>query len=166
MLVVENGSLLANANSFVSVEEVRNYALFRTYALSNPDIEIEKACILAMDYLETFRDKFKGAKVDPAVQTLQFPRDGVFVDNYELPSAVIPQVLKLAQCQLVIEVLAGTDLMPSGDGREVIREKVDVLETEYALGAGGSPQPSFHKVLRFLEPLLKTSSVSLTSERI
>lgn len=166
MLVVENGSMVVNANSFVSIEDVRNYALFRTSALPNLDGEIDKACILAMDYLETFRDKFKGSKVDPASQSLQFPRNGVFVDNYELPSTIIPQVLKLAQCQLAIEVLSGQDLMPSGDGRQVIREKVDVLETEYSPNGGSNPQPAFHKALRFLEPLLKTSSLSLSSRRI
>jgi hypothetical protein len=47
--------------------------------------------------------------------------------------------------------------MPTGDGREVIREKIDVLETEYAPGSGGAAQPVLSKVRAFLAPVLKTA---------
>jgi hypothetical protein len=50
--------------------------------------------------------------------------------------------------------------MPTGTGREVIREKVDVLETEFAAGAGGSPQPYLAKVRALLAPLLSTSGTA------
>lgn len=153
-LVIENGSLVAGANSYVSVAEARAYAAARASTFPADDTEAEAALIVAMDYLEGFRDQFKGKKVDPATQALQWPRTGVQIDGWDVPADHIPKELKAAQMQLAVESAAGTDLMPTGDGREVIREKVDVLETEYAPGAGGAPQPVLAKVRALLAPLL------------
>lgn len=157
-LVIENGSLVAGANSYVSVAEARAYAAARASTFPADDVDgniaAEAALIVAMDYLESFRDQFKGRKVDPATQALQWPRTGVQIDGWDVPADHIPNELKAAQMQLAVEGAAGTDLMPTGDGREVIREKVDVLETEYAPGAGGAPQPVLAKVRALLAPLL------------
>jgi hypothetical protein len=155
-LVIENGSLVAGANSYVGVADARAFAEARASNLPVDDSEVEAALIVAMDYLESLRGEYQGKKVDPATQALQWPRTGVVLDGWQVPVDHIPQVLKFAQSQLAIEAAAGTDLMPTGDGREVIREKVDVLETEYAPGAGGAPQPYLAKVRAFLEPLISS----------
>ena len=149
-LVIENGSLVLGANSFVDVAAVRTYANARAAnSLPADDITgnaaIEAACIIAVDYLESFRDEYKGTKVDPATQTLQWPRRGALLDGWELPITTIPELLKNAQCQLVIEYLAGVDLTPTGNGKEIIREKVDVIETQYAEGTNTNSQPYFTK---------------------
>ena len=154
-LVIENGSLVSGANSFVSVAEARAFAEARASTLPEDDGAVEVALIVAMDYLESLRAEYQGAKVAPATQALQWPREGVSLDGWEVPATVIPDVLKSAQCQLAIEAAGGLDLMPTGNGREVIRKKVDVLETEYAPGAGGSVQPVLAKVRAYLAPLLK-----------
>lgn len=153
-LVIENGSLVAGANSYVGVADARAFAEARASNLPEDDTAVESALIVAMDYLESLRAQYQGRKVDPAYQALQWPRTGVVVDGWEVPFDHIPQNLKFAQCQLAIEAANGLDLSPTGDGREVIREKVDVLETEYAPGGGGAPQPFLAKVRNFLEPLL------------
>lgn len=153
-LVIEDGSLVAGATSYVSVAEARAYAAARASTLPADDAQVEAALIVAMDYLESLRGEYQGRKVDPATQDLQWPRVGVQLDGWDVPPTTIPKILKDAQCQLALESAAGTDLMPTGDGREVIREKVDVLETEYAPGAGGAPQPFFAKVNALLQPLL------------
>ena len=157
-LVIENGSLVAGANSFVSVAEARAYAEARASTFPANDTpgnaKVEAALIVATDYLETFGADYKGRKVSPGVQALQWPRIGAVVDGYEIPVDVIPQELKNAQCQLCVEIANGLDVMPTGNGREVIRKKVDVLETEYAPGAGGAPQPILARVRALLSPLL------------
>ena len=162
-LVIEDGSLVAEANSYVSVEMVREFAVSRAITSlpvndSAGNLAIEAACVLAGDYLESFRGEFKGSKVSPATQWLQWPRQNVRVEGWEVPITTIPKELKFAQCQLVIENLSGVDLSPTGDGREIIKEKVDVLEVEYAQGSNNSPQPHFVKVRHFLEPLLDSGS--------
>lgn len=153
-LVIENGSLVAGANSYVSVAEARAYATARASTLPADDTEVEAALIVAMDFLESLRGEYQGRKVNPATQSLQWPRTGVQIDGWDVPANHIPKELKDAQCQLAIESASGVDLMPTGDGREVIREKVDVLETEWAPGSGGAAQPIFTKVRAFLAPLL------------
>lgn len=153
-LIIENGSLVENATSYASIDAARAFAEARAATLPVDDPDLETLLIQAMDVLESLRDSFKGSKVDPATQALQWPRMDVVIDGYDLPITSIPKELIAAQCQLAIEANL-TDLMPTGDGRDVIREKVDVLETEYAPGSGGVAQPYFPKVQAFLAPLLK-----------
>lgn len=153
-LIVEDGSLPVDAVSYVTVAELRAFADARGSTLSEDDTLLEKALILAADYIEGFSDRFKGSKVDEE-QSLQFPRSGLYVDGFLISETVIHKSLKNAQCQLAIESAGGTDLQPTGDGREIIKEKLDVLETEWKPGAGGSPQPVFSKAMKFLAPLLK-----------
>lgn len=88
----------------------------------------------ALDYLETL--KFKGEKTDPA-QVLAWPRSGVYVDGVLLDDATVPAGIVKAQHALALEIDAGNDPMAS-IGREVKREKVDVLEVEYADGAAAT----------------------------
>jgi hypothetical protein len=159
-LVIENGSLVANATSYVSVAEVRAYAAARASTIpaadAPGDASIEAACIVAIDFLESFRGEFQGSKVDAASQALQWPRIGAWLDGAEIPATTIPKILKDAQCQLAIEAVNGLDLMPTGDGREVIRKKIDVLETEYRPGSGGAAQPVLTRVRALLGPLLSS----------
>lgn len=153
-LVIENGSLVAGANSYVSVADCRAYAAARQSTLPVDNTAVEAALIVAMDYLESLRADYQGSKVEPT-QALQWPRTGVVIDGTAWPADAIPPELRNAQCQLAIEGAAGTDLMPTSDGRELIREKIDVLENEWAPGSGGiNPQPIFTKVRAFLAPLL------------
>lgn len=152
-LVIEDGSLVTGANAFVTVAEVRAFAGARASTLAQDDPAIEKAVILAGDFVEALRGQFRGRKVT-ADQALQFPRLDLTVDGYPVAKDAIPKVLKDAQCQLALYVLAGTELQPSGNGREVIREKIDVLETEWKPGTGSNPQPALTKARALLAPLL------------
>ncbi len=161
-LVIEDGSLPLGANSFVTVAEVRAFATLRASTFSATDEAIETAAILAMDYINALRGQFKGSKATVG-QSLLFPRVGLTVDGFAVAENAIPQILKDAQAQLAVDALAGTDLQPSGDGREVIREKVDVLETEWKPGGGSNPQPALTKARALLAELLKTGGGLLVS---
>lgn len=167
-LVIEDGTGLANSNTYVGVEEARDYALARGVVLSADDGVVGAQLIQAMDYVESFRAKYQGRKTwprpgmdagHPHAQALQWPRTGVVLDcNYNLPDNVIPQELKQAQMQAAIEVHNGFVLMPSSDGRVVKKEKVDVIETEYMtadeVGGGGViGSASFPVLEALLEPL-------------
>ena len=161
-LIIENGTVVANASSYVTLAEARAFALARSVTLSAVDSEVESKCILAMDFLEALRDCFKGSKVG-SVQALQFPRYGVQIDGFDVASNTIPKLLKDAQCQLVIELASGIDLTPTDDGKFLIREKVDVIENEWA--PGGSNTPTLTKFDSIIAPLLKIASGGLTTRR-
>lgn len=166
-LVIEDGTGKADATSYVTVAEARAYATARGVTLPADDSAVEAQLTQAMDYLEAQRGRYQGYKTwpvgttaHPDAQGLQWPREGVIIDcHYQLPNNVIPGELKKAQMQAVLEIQAGLSLMPSGDGRVVKREKVDVIETEYMtgndLGAGGSMGPTFPALDALLEPLFE-----------
>ena len=152
-LTIETGSGVAGANSFATVAEARAFASARGLSLPAPDASVEAALVLACDKVETYR--FKGSKVDPA-QALQWPRADVYVEDGTEPLAsnAIPAKIKSAQIQFAIESAAGTDLQPTGTGQEVVREKVDVIETEFAPRGSGSVTPQFQKAEAYLAPFL------------
>lgn len=157
-LIVEDGTGMANSNTYVDEQQARDYADARGIELPADDADVGAMLISAMDYLEAQRARYQGSKTHPGVQALQWPRTGVILDcSYQLPDNVIPVELKNAQMQLALEVFAGNTLMPSSDGRVVKREKVDVIEREFMtgsdLGTGGLPSPSFPAVDALLAPL-------------
>lgn len=168
-LTIENGTGVAGADSYVTLIEARAYAAKRGLTLpASPagDTALEQLLTKAMDYIEWFRSRYQGLKTT-ATQPLQFPRTGVILDGYELASDVIPQILKDAQCQLAVDANS-TDLMPNGLGKEVVKEKVDVVEVQYAESGVTNAQPDFTKAQALLEPLFEIgkSGFTLTSERV
>lgn len=156
-LVIEDGSNVANANSYVTLDEIRDFAQARNETMPSDDAALEGMAIQAMDYLEGLRSKYQGKKTY-SDQPLQWPRSGVLIDCASWPEDKIPKELKNAQCQLCIEQLTFPDLSPSSDGFAVSREKVDVIEVEYAAGSNYAsatpvPAPSFPKVDAYLDVL-------------
>jgi len=165
-LTIEDGSGVAGANSYADVAEARAYASARGLTLTADNTKVEQALVLACDKLETYR--YKGTKTD-AGQGLLWPRSNVYLEDAEEPLAgdSIPDKIKQAQCQLAIESANGTDLLPTGTGREVIRTKVDVIETQYAERGSGSIVPEFNKAEALLAPFLASGgSLGLSTVRV
>jgi hypothetical protein len=164
-LVIENGTNVANANSYTTLAEIRAYALARGVTLPAVDATLEIAAIKAMDYLESIRAQYQGLKTY-STQALQWPRTGVWIDNVEFPSTSIPKLLKDAQCQLCIELNNGIDIMPTSTGYGIKREKVDLIETEYDVNIGTSIS-YMRAVVALLDPLLKVfKGFSLSALRV
>lgn len=160
-LIVEDGSGVPGANTYIDVSEARAYANARGLSLPSEDQAVERLLVSAMDYLEARRAEYKGAKADPT-NALQWPRVGVDIDGAPFPSDAIPIELKWAQAQLVVEQAAGRDLMPTGTGKEVIAERVEgAVERRYNPSGNSNPQPIFTKVEAFLKPLLRGGSLGL-----
>ena len=153
MLIIEDGSGVANANSYVSVAEYRAYAAPRGVSLPVSDAECETQLILAMDYMEA--QCWRGMPTYDD-QSLAMPRDEVYVSGSLIASDVIPGKIKFAQMQLAIQVNAGVDLMPTvvGGSASVVREKVGPLETEYATSLTVGTQPYFRSISALLAPYL------------
>lgn len=140
-LVVEDGSIVPNANTYVEVADLEAYAEARGAALP-VDEEAKKVLLIkAMDYLESRRSEYKGSRVSGA-QPLAWPRSGVvlYAGEDELPSTTLPVDLLRAQSALAI-ISQTVDLLPTvgADVRGVKREKIGPIETEYfGMGADGS----------------------------
>ena len=155
-LVIEDGTGVEGANSYITLAEARAYALERGVTLTADDAVLEAHLILAMDYLESLRDKYQGSKT-LSTNSLQWPRYPVYIDGTLIGSNVIPQELKDAEAQLAIEQHNGIVISPSVAEKvgAVKKEKVGPLETEYFAGTGSSTgQPVMTKVDELLAPLL------------
>lgn len=157
-LIVEDGSIVANANTYADLVSVRAFASARGVTLSAVDATLEPMVIKAMDYVESHRENFQGFKVSE-LQELQFPRSLVYVDGILISETSIPKCLISALCQAVIEISNNVDLMPTTTEPAIRKEVVGPIETEYAvsLGSGGF-SPELRKVDAFLRPVLNTSS--------
>lgn len=165
-LIVEDGSNVANSNSYASLTDIRAFASARGVTLPSDDGKLEILAVKAMDYLESFRKQFQGSKTnnvgdDPAApkvvpQSLQWPRIGVVIDDEDFDANSIPAELKKAQMQYCMELFGGNDAMPTTTGAFVKREKVGPLETEYSETLS-SDSPRMPKVDALLEPLLRGS---------
>lgn len=153
-IIVEDGTNIPNANSYVTVAELDNFALLRGYTLPVLEADREVLLIKGTDYTESFRSSFQGQKTY-SDQSLQWPRQPVYIDGYPISGASIPNDLKNAQMQAAIEVnLSGGDIQPN-TGKNIKKEKVDVIEVEYQDGSGALYAPTYPKVDTYIDPLLK-----------
>jgi hypothetical protein len=145
MIIVEDGSIVDNANSYVTVAELQAYAAARGITI---ELDEEHLLIRAMDYIESL--EFIGYRVQ-FDQELSWPRQEVWIDGFPLAFNVIPKQLKNAQMSLALEIDAGLDPMQPAP-RKTIREKVDVIEVQYS--ESGSSQPMARSYLIHLQKLL------------
>ena len=134
-LIVETGAIIAGAESYVSAADATTYHSNRgNTAWTGTDAVKEAALIRAAAHLDGYYcNRFKGLKVNPKSQPMQWPRNYVLIDGQAIDSDVIPQRIKDAQCELALIALSA-DLAPAVSAG-IKREKVDVLETEYFAGA-------------------------------
>lgn len=132
-LIVEDGTIVTGANSFVSEQEVLNYFLARGVALPNSTDEEKDAVavfgIKAMDYL--YIQNWKGLVVDPS-QPTPWPRKNIGVFP-QFPNNAVPAAVKQAQLSLALIVHEGGELIPylSGAG-VIIKDKIGPIETQYS----------------------------------
>lgn len=154
-LIVEDGTIVANANSYALRTQIIAYALARGIVI--PDtVATDANAINAMDYLLRFDDEWKGELVQPGVQALAWPREHVRIGTFDFPETEIPASLVNAQCQLAIYVSQGISLLPvSGAEAFVKREKIGPIETEYSetieLQSGNTPDfPAVNALLAAL----------------
>jgi len=98
-------------------------------------------------------------------QCLQFPRYELYIDGILIAETTIPDILKQAQCRLVMEINAGIDIMPTRTGASIKKETVGPISVEYSEGAGGLA-PEMSMVEALLDPLYGTKNVGITTIRV
>ena len=116
-IVVEDGTRVTGANSYVTEAELTAYAVARGITISG---DPEELLIKAMDYIEEL--DFIGVKYQYD-QALQWPRAYVMIDTYYIDQDEIPQQLKDALCEVAISI--DTDEDPLANVERVKKEKSD-----------------------------------------
>lgn len=164
-LIVEDGTGVANANTYINLAYLESYAADRGFTIPTVQADKEKFVLRAMDYLEARRMDYQGHKTDED-QTLQWPRTDVMFDCKALGVDVIPEVLKKAQCQLVVELQQRTRLFPvprTSSVEGLVTEKtVGPLTKKFAFNGQGLADPTkpivIASVESFLSPLTHKGS--------
>lgn len=130
-LIVENGSIVANANSYITIAEYNAWANARFGSRDTApgcDEDAESLILRAMDYFEA--QNFIGEKYTKN-QDLQWPRSWVNIDGYAVDSNEIPKQVKISIYELAYaEELGDSELETVA--RKVKRKKAGSVEIEYA----------------------------------
>lgn len=163
-LVVEDGSGKANANAFVTVEAVGDYAT----AIGNSSwgaaaqAEQEAAIVRATLYLRNEqRYPYRGTKRSYA-QRLPWPRTGAVEHRgLPVPEDAIPPAIADACCELAIRELDSPgSLQPdAARGGAVVSESVGPISTTYA--ADAPTETVIRTVAGLLAPLLRCDGDTL-----
>ena len=150
-LTVENGSLVANANTYVSGADFAAWADARgiTYP-AMPDLEYK--ILRAMDYIESL--DFVGQKHEET-QALQWPRDYVYIDGYSVESDEIPKEVKIAVYEAIKADIDGDSRLTASD-RETISETIGNISVTYK--SSSSMKRSIPAVSRALRKLVRNPS--------
>ena len=153
-LIVEDGSQVANSNSFVSDAEYKAYANLRglTVAATQPDREAH--LIAAMDYLKSIEGNVQGRRVS-STQSLMFPRLDVWLYGYTVNSDVIPQEIKNAQMEAAA-FSTSNEILTNSTNDNVKSQQLDVMRVEYFSG-GSMNKVNMQRVNAQLSALLQPS---------
>lgn len=179
-LVVEDGSNVADANTFVTFEEIQAYAEARGRSLpmtspeepAEPEIDeaaVNILAIKAMDYIVSRRLEYQGEITytgeaeGETKQLLPFPRTGLYIDGVEVADDEIPIEVKNLQCELVCLAAANIDFFPATNDRALRRSKTGPLEKEwFAPGL----RPVMLAVDAMIAPLLGAGAFALRTRRV
>ena len=153
ILIVEDGTGLADSNAYATAALVRAYAALRGIALSNDDTVIEPLIIVATDYIESQNFIYQQAS---SSQALSWPRidPWCYDPTLQFPSST----LVAATARLVIDQVNGVVLQPTtlGGQQFVVEERVDVITTRYSEKLGTLDTP----VMRIVNNILKSILVN------
>jgi hypothetical protein len=149
-LTIETGGITPGANAYADASLADPYHLDRGNAAWGSATNGQKSAALinATAYLDgKYRNRFKGVRVQPVVQPLEWPRTGVdivdghrggafsgytYYSNY--PSNIIPPEVIAATCELALRALGGPLAADIAPGDRIAKEKVDIIETTFAPG--------------------------------
>lgn len=183
VIVVETGVGLTNSNSYSSIADAKAYCLFRGVDISSNSSDAIAAWLInGADYVESYRARFKGRK-STVTQAMQWPRisgifphagffragfvpvhPGINIDGFFLDPTVIPDYIKRAQNQLVLDQANGVALFTSSDPDQTEKKvKIGPLEVEYDSTSNQSYLPAFQSLIA---PLLINGGAYLASQRV
>lgn len=148
-MVVEDGTGLSDADSFVSVTYAETYFSTRNVTEWASLLNKEALLIQATDYMEAvYSEAWKGTTLLDT-QALSFPR----IIDYD---TVYPDRLLKAVCELALKANGGS-LLTDVDQR-TIEEKIDVITVKYAEYSDQKTQYSF--VYSLISPYLMSGGIS------
>ena len=165
-LVVETGSIVAGANTYVSRADYIAYAA--TEGVTIPDeAAADLELIQAARYLDSLEVRLKGARVERD-QPLAYPRSGLTIEGFAWASDEIPRQVILAQMSTALDIHAGIDPYnpPANPERATKREEIDgAVKVEY-FGQDGAVKLSRDSTgTALIASLMRSSGLAIVGVR-
>jgi len=164
-LIIEDGTIVAGANSYVSDSQYVAWATLNQFTLSDATNR-ETAAVKAFTLIVTDYEKnFKGYRADKA-QTGSFPRKLLSAWGFDVASDEIPSDIKNAQMMLMANIIDGAttnDFTSKPEsGQLTSMEVVGVYKESYHSSGsanGGSTLATFPAVAKVLAPYMEDQSI-------
>jgi hypothetical protein len=152
-LIIEDGTVVANANSWVTDAEYKAYAKLKGHSIPATQPERESNLANAYDFINfTYEDRLQGWRVTPQTQTGCMPRSDIYAYNLLVASTSIPQDFKNAQMLASFSINAGVDTNAvKTDANLASFTVVGVYSEAYQSGSSTptlAQMPAVSKVLR------------------
>ena len=164
-IVVEDGTLVKGANSWVTRAEYIAYAKTKGITIHNSataDAELIKAC----EFINSHEENLKGDKTDRD-QATAYPRDNLTLEGFAWGSDEIPRQVILCQLAVALDINAGIDPYnpPANPAIQAKKEKVDVIEVEYFGRDSGQKMSRTSTATAILNTLLRRSGLQIALVR-
>ena len=119
-LIIEDGSGVANANSFTTDAEFVAYASIKGYVIPATESERDTLQVNGYDFISfTYESRLQGERVFPQVQTGCMPRTYIYAYNVIVASTLIPQDFKNAQMLAAFSINSGVDINAVKDSADL-----------------------------------------------
>ena len=154
-LIVEDGSVVANADSFLSLVGARTLAA--NYGVSLPVDDTEAEVSLRQGYLNLLNQErnLQGSRVG-ADQTGIYPRVGVYNNCFPIANDVIPEEIKLGQLYAAEAISQGTSVNEVTSGERLKSFNVQGVYSEaYQDGSSANLNSTIQGVVNSIYPLTK-----------
>lgn len=166
-LIVENGSIVTNADSYVTRAEFIAYAAARGVTIADTeatDVMLRKAA----QFIDSHGDNLKGDKTHRD-QPMAYPRVYLTLEGWNWNSNEIPRQVLLAQLNIALDINSGIDPYNPPVNPELAKQSVSVsgaVSVTYAIGSS-IPQKVGRSstATAIMSVLLKNSGLSIALER-
>ena len=153
-LIVEDGSIVTGADSFVSLTDARTLADKFGWTLPVDDGDAESALRNGAAYIGLQEPSLCGTRVS-ALQSLPFPRQGISLYGFPFANDAIPPQVIQAQIAAAVEYGKGSDVRGSTDGRITTMERVEgAVTVQYANNGVTGSTITITAALDALKPLI------------
>ena len=153
-IIVENGTIVAGADSYVSLTDARVIASALGLALPVADADAEVALRKGRLYVDGYEPQFSGRRVSQT-QPLAWPRQSAVLHGYYWPSDTIPPALIDAQVMAASAISGGADPWAVDNGLAVASKAVDgAVSISYHYNGKTGSSVRLTQADQVLQPLL------------
>jgi hypothetical protein len=160
-LIVEDGTIVAGANSFISLADARVMATDLGLVL-DADNTIAETQLRQGYYqlIRSYQKRLQGSIVSQE-QTGIFPRFNVYANGFLVPSSSIPVDVQRAQVTYSDAINKGADMNATKDSQELASFNVDGVYSEtYKDGSNKRATPSVPGVDQWLQPYMQSMGLT------